>query len=114
MANVKPTTFWAVVSPICSLLGCLVLPLLLTIDSSAGAGVSGGLALLFVCSVAGIFCLLGIIMGIVALGKVRGGEFAGRKYAWTGIVVGCMPFVALFVWVGPWWWCELMTRFGLD
>jgi len=112
MDNAKPTTSLAIASLICSVAAWLVLPLLLTINPTAGAGVSGGLALLFVGSVAAILALLGIIIGTIALRKIRGGEFGGRGYAWAGIVAGCLPFVAGFAWIAPAWWTELMMQFG--
>ena len=112
MVDAKPTTYFSIASVICSSAAWLVLSLLSMIDPTAGAGVSGGLAILFVGSVAGILALLGIIVGTIALRKIRRGEFGGRRYAWAGIVAGCLLFVALLAWNAPAWWSELMIQLG--
>ena len=80
--------------------------------SQETTGVSAGLAVLYVGFLSGTLCLLGIIFGIVALRRIRRGGPGGRGPAWAGIVLGCLPFAVLLVWVGPWWWEELWIRIG--
>lgn len=112
MIAAKPITRFSIASLICSIAAWLVLPLLLTINPAAGAGVSGGLAILCVASTAGIFALLGVLLGIIALRKIRGGEFGGRKCAWAGIVAGALPIVGVLAWIAPAWWTEIMIQLG--
>ncbi|MEX2139476.1 MAG: DUF4190 domain-containing protein [Pirellulales bacterium] len=111
MADTKPSTSWAAVSLVGSTLGCL--GALVWLVSIAGppvetTGVSAGLAVLYVGFPSGTLCLLGVIFGVVALGRIRSGECRGGGMAWTGIVLGCLPFALFFtgsilgLWRVPW------------
>jgi hypothetical protein len=96
MANTKPTTLLAVVSLGCSILGWLAILAFLALAErygelargSAGVGaVWMGLHIML----AGSLCLSGVLFGVGALVRIRGGEFAGNGKAWTGIILGCLP-----------------------
>lgn len=111
MADEKSTTLWTVASLVCSILGCLGASVWLA--SIAGppvetTGVSAGLAMLFVGFPSFTLCLLGGIFGAVALSRIRSGECGGGRKAWTGIVLGGLPFVVFFagsilgLWRLPW------------
>jgi hypothetical protein len=99
MAATKPTTFWAIASLVCSILGCLAALALLALlqryaeiaNSSAGVGIIWmlGHALLAV-----TLCLQGVVFGAVALLRIRSGESRGQGPAWTGIVLGSLPLAA--------------------
>jgi hypothetical protein len=120
MVDRKPTTSWAVVSLVCSILGCLGTVALPAVYSHGlrqePTGVSAGLAVLFCGFLSVTLGLLGVIFGIVALRRIRRGECGGRGKAWTGIVLGCLPFVVLVgnliprLWQGPWDWIGNLGR----
>lgn len=102
MADTKPTTSWAVASLVLSLLGAgahLALVALLETygeiaNRSAGVGIiwMGLYGLL-----ATALCLVGILLGTVALVRIRNGKSIGRGMACTGIVLGCLPLVLLVI-----------------
>jgi hypothetical protein len=100
MVDTKPITLCAVVSLVCSILGCFAgLSLLASLERygeianrSAGVGIIWGLGH---GSLAATLCLLGVIFGVVALIRIRSGECGGRVLAWTGIVLGCLPLAAV-------------------
>src|SRR5262245_42974028 len=108
MVDKKPTTSWAVVSLVCSILGCLGTVALPAIYSHGlrqeTTGVSAGLAVLCCGLLSGTLCLLGVISGVVALGRIRRGECGGRGKAWTGLVLGCLPLVVMAGYVTPRLW----------
>ena len=104
MTDTRPITAWAVVSLISSILGWLSgLPLLFIdynqlIGGTAGVGVIGPLLLGLLSAT---LCLLGLILGIVALTRTRGGERRGRGMAWTGIGLSSLALTAYVVVAGP-------------
>lgn len=96
-----PITSWAVFSLACGILGWGGVVLVLVMQPWQGfagtAGVGAGVAFLIGCA-AGVLCLLAVLFGIVALGKIRQEHFSGRGQAWIGIVLGSLPLpVALLV-----------------
>jgi hypothetical protein len=88
------------VSLISSILGWLSgLPLLFIdyqglIGGTAGVGVIGPLLLGLLSAT---LCLLGLILGITALTRTRGGERRGRGMAWTGIGLSWLALTAYVV-----------------
>jgi hypothetical protein len=75
--------------------------------ATAGMSPAGGVMLLACLS--GTLWLMGVIAGIIAFRKIRRGVGRGRGMAWTGIVLGCLPFVILAgylnwhaIWNGLW------------
>jgi hypothetical protein len=99
MVNSKPTTLWAVVSLVCSVLGWLAILAFLALaeryeamaNRSAGVGAIWMIAHMML---AGALCLLGVLFGLVALVRIRSGQCGGRGKAWTGIVLGCLPLAS--------------------
>jgi hypothetical protein len=116
MVNRKPTTSWAVVSLVCSILGCLGTVALPAMYSHGlrqePTGVGAGLAVLCCGFLSGALCLLGVISGIVALRRIRSGECGGRGKAWTGLVLGCLPLVLMAGYVTPRLWEGLWDWIG--
>jgi hypothetical protein len=104
MADTRPITAWAVASMISSILGWLTglpLPFLdynQLIGGTAGVGVIGPLLLGLLSAT---LCLLGLVLGIVALTKPRGGERRGRGMAWTGFGLSSLALAAYVVVAGP-------------
>ena len=98
----KTVTSWAGVSLVASVLGWLgiaALPVSLEYGMRGDTtGVSAGLYVLFFGFLSVSLWLLGVISGVVALDKVRGGECGGRGLAWAGLVLGCLPFAVSFAW----------------
>ncbi len=43
--------------------------------------------------------LSGVIFGVTALRRIRRGMASGREIAWSGIVLGCLPFLGLVVYL---------------
>lgn len=84
----------ATISFACSLVGCLgflALPVVFAYGMrQETTGVSAGIAVLFLGFLLTILCLAGIVLGVVALRK---GE-PGRVFAWVGVILGCLPFLA--------------------
>jgi hypothetical protein len=98
MVDTKPITMWAAAGLACSVLGSVASLAFLAMaerygemaNRSAGVGaIWMGLHLMLV---AALF-LLGILFGLVALVRVRGGHYGGQRMAWTGIGLGCLPLV---------------------
>jgi hypothetical protein len=105
MVDTKPTTLWAVVSLAGSVLGWLASLAFVVMAERYGemanrsAGVGAIWMGMHVMVVAALF-LLGVLFGLVALARVRGGDVGGRGMALTGIVLGCLPLafaVVLFL-----------------
>jgi hypothetical protein len=110
MTDTKPATLWAVVSLVCSVLGCLAFLALMALGerytelANASAGLGGIWAVLHV-TLAIALCLLGALLGVIALVRIRRGERGGRGMAWAGIILGCLPWVLSVVWnadFNPW------------
>src|SRR5262249_14281879 len=112
----RHNTAWAVVSLGCGMLACfgtvalMALPLYSSGLQQEPTGVSAGIAVFFFGFLTVMLGLLGTVCGIVALCRTRDGECGGRGMAWTGIVLGCLPFVVLVgnlipvLWQGLWDW----------
>lgn len=104
MADTSPITAWAVASLISSILGWLTgLPLAFIdycqlIGGTAGVGVIGPLLLGLLSAT---LCLLGLVLGTVALTKIRGGERRGRGMVWTGVGLSSLALTAYAVIAGP-------------
>jgi hypothetical protein len=96
MASAKPTTLCAVVSLVFSVFGCVATLALLALLNRYGeiarrsAGV-GSIWMVMHMMMAGALCMLGVLFGVVALVRSRGGQYGGRGKAWTGIALGCLP-----------------------
>jgi len=60
---------------------------------AGSAGIGAGIFFLLYL-LAGILCLLGVVFGAAALGRISSGQCGGRAKAWTGIVLGFLPFFA--------------------
>jgi Domain of unknown function (DUF4190) len=116
MVDTKATASSAVVSLVCSILGCLGTVALPAIYSHGmrqeTTGVSGGLAVLCCGFLSGTLSLLGVICGIVALRRMRSGECGGRGAAWTGLLLGCLPLVVMAGYVTPGLWEALRDWIG--
>ena len=98
MVDTKPVTLWAVVSLVFSILGCLASLALLAFlehyrETARGTAGLGYIFMGMHMMLAAALCLPGILFGTVALVRIRNGQFGGRGQAWTGIVLGCFPFV---------------------
>ena len=94
MADTKPSTAWGAASLVCSALGCLGALVWLTSVARPPVettGVSAGLALLYVGFPSFTLSSLGIIFGVVAVGRIRsGGCRVGRRWAgWGSSSDGC-------------------------
>ena len=116
MVAKQPTTSWAVASLVCSIPGCLgivALPAMYTHGlHQEPTGVTAGLAVLFYGFLSVTLGLLGIIFGVVALCRIRSGACGGRGRAWTGIILGCLPFVVSVGYVTPVLWQGLWDWIG--
>jgi hypothetical protein len=97
----KPKTLWAIVSLVGSSFGCLLFLALIPLGEEYGqianrSASVGAIWMVLHILVAIAFCLLGTVCGIIALLRINTGRFVGWKKAWTGILLGVLPFV-LFV-----------------
>jgi hypothetical protein len=114
MAATKPVTSWAVVSLVASVLGCLGFAALPAIYEHGmhgdTTGVSAGGALLFFGGLSIALGLLGIVAGVVALRRTRGGECGGRGLAWAGLVLGFLPLVVLLALAAHSLWEDFQHR----
>jgi hypothetical protein len=112
MVESRTTPRSAVASLACGILGC-VLGLALPLVYSHGmhvepTGVSAGLAAGCLGLLSLTLGLAAVIFGIVALRRVGG----GRAIAWSGVVLGCLPFAVLLIYLIPVAWGELWIRFA--
>jgi hypothetical protein len=94
----KPNTFWAIASLVCSSVGCLLIIALFPLGEeyakSANRSAGVGIIEMFVHILFAIaFGFLGTACGIIALARIKTGRFVGRIKAWTGILLGVLPFV---------------------
>jgi hypothetical protein len=117
VADPKPSTSLADVSLLCSLLGWLVALLGTFADftrmNAGTAGIGGSFVMLLVAFLSATLCLIGVIVGIIALRRIRRGADRGRGNAWTGIVLGSLPLVVLagyFIWSIPVMWHALWNE----
>ena len=99
MANPKPVTLWAVASLVCSVLGCLAVLVFLILAKQYGeaANRSAGVGAIWMgmhIMLTGLLYLLGVLLGVVALVRIRSCEYRGRVAAWAGIILGCSPLAA--------------------
>jgi hypothetical protein len=111
MVETRTTPRSAVASLGCGILVCLIglaLPLVyshgLHVETT---GVSAGLASGCVGLLSLTLGLAAVIFGIVAVRRVP----SGRGIAWSGIVLGCLPFAILLIYLIPVAWEELWIRF---
>src|SRR5262245_42665685 len=111
MPDLKAGTLWAAASLVCSTLGCLgaiVWLVSLARPPVETTGVSAGLAMLYVGFPSFTLCSLGVIFGVVAVGRIWSDGFRGGGMARTGIVIGWLPFAVFFtgsifgLWRVPW------------
>lgn len=104
MATAKPTTRWAFVSLVCGILGgCGLAGFALWVrlePFSDTTGVTAGLWLLCLVFPLCVICLLAVISGVVALLRIRGGQYGGRGTAVTGIILGCSPLAVTGILLG--------------
>ena len=106
MDDAKPRTLWAFGSLVCGILGCcglvafgLLGGLHLFNDTT---GVTLGLWILCLVFPSSVLCLLAVIFGLVALFRIRSGQYRGRGVALTGIILGCLALALVsFLLVGP-------------
>ena len=99
MADTKPSTAWGAASLVCSALGCLGALVWLTSVARPPVettGVSAGLALLYVGFPSFTLSSLGIIFGVVAVGRIRSGGCRVGRMARMGVVLGWLPFAVFF------------------
>jgi hypothetical protein len=95
MADESPPALWATASLACSTLGCLgALVWLVGIARPPveTTGVSAGLGIALVGLPAFTLCALGVILGVVSVGRTRSGGCLAR----TGLVLGWLPFAVFF------------------
>ena len=115
MVDAQPTKSGEGVSLACAILGCIGsagLPALnWYLRSQDPTGASGVLAL-YLGLLSAALCLAGVIFGVVALRQMRRGKSGRRARAWTGIILGCLPFAVFLAWALPGWWEELWIRIG--
>src|ERR1700692_1407798 len=93
MPDAKPTTTWASTSLSCSILGWLAASPLPFIDYGYIAGATAGVGLIgpfLLGMLSALLGVLGLILGSVALARIRGGRFNGRGKAWAGVAPGGM------------------------
>lgn len=104
MVNAKPTTRWAFVSLVCGILGgCGLAAFGLWVrlyPLRDTTGVTAGLWILCLVLPLCVICLLAVISGVVALLRIRGGQYAGREAAVTGIILGCLPLAVTGIILG--------------
>jgi hypothetical protein len=101
-----PVPTLAVASLVCGVVGCLAAVAAPAVVYATGlaqetTGVSAGIAAGLVALVSGTLSLLAIVLGIAALRRIRGGQCRGRGRAWTGIMLGCLPFAVLLATTAP-------------
>jgi hypothetical protein len=105
MAPTKPITAWAVASVACSGLGMLAGVPLLLIDYQNIAGATAGVGLIgpfLLGLLSSAFGLVGLVSGLVALGRIGAGQYGGRGMAWAGVTIGALLTMAyLIVAAGP-------------
>jgi hypothetical protein len=103
MGDTKPNTLWAFVSLVGGILGwgwgwIVALGCMLSLHQS---GDTTGVALvgwiLWLVFPSSVLCLLGVIFGLVALVRIRSGQYGGRWAALTGITLGCLPLAFALV-----------------
>jgi hypothetical protein len=86
MVNAKPTTLWAVVSLVFSVLGCVATLALMALLERYGeiarrsAGV-GAIWMVMHMTLAGALCMLAVLFGVVALVRIGSGHYGGRGRA---------------------------------
>lgn len=116
MMDTKPTISWAFGSLGCSILGCLAALAMfvaaLHMHDVDPTGVSGGLAVFCLGGLSSTLCLLGVIFGVVALRRIRSGEWGGRGKAWTGLAIGCVLLAVLLAIIAPHLWETLWDEMG--
>lgn len=98
MSERRAALAWALGSAICSGLGSgATLALLVLAEWYADiARGSAGLGMIWGCGhgcLAALFCVLGIGSGIVALLTLDRAAVSGRRMAWVGIGLGCLPLL---------------------
>jgi hypothetical protein len=102
MVDAKPTTIWAVVSLIFSVLGWVATLSLLALLERYGeiarrsAGV-GAIWMVIHMTLAGALSMLAVLFGVVALVRIHSGQYSGQGKAWTGVALGCLPLVVAFI-----------------
>ncbi len=100
MDDLKPRTLWAFVSLVCGLVGSCGLGafgLLVSLHPfSDTTGVAVGLWLMCLILPSCIFCLLGVIFGLVALLRIGCGQYGGRGVALTGIILGSLALALAY------------------
>jgi hypothetical protein len=110
MDDRKPTRAWVYSSLACAGLGWLIAAPLPFIDyqyiggATAGVGIMGPFLL-------GVFsaqlCLLGVVLGIVALVTASGERSSARRMAWSALMVGGLPLILFAAVAGRFllgWW----------
>jgi heme/copper-type cytochrome/quinol oxidase subunit 2 len=98
----KPTTSWASASLVYSVVGLVTALAFLALlqhyfegaAASAGVGIVTAFAHIILSA---SFCLMGVLFGFIALVRIRGDRFSGSRMAWTGIVLGGLPAILLFI-----------------
>ena len=100
MDNAKPRTLWAFVGLACGILGCCGLVAFGLLGSlplfNDTTGVTLGLWIVCLVFPSSVLCLLGVIFGLVALLRIRSGQYGGRGVALTGIILGCLPLALVW------------------
>jgi hypothetical protein len=103
MLNKKPMTSLAPLSLGWGIFACIISLALPALYSDAlhvePTGVTAGLAVECYGLLSLTLGLSGVIFGITALRRIRRGMASGRGIAWSGIVLGCLPFLGLVVYL---------------
>jgi hypothetical protein len=106
----KPNTYWAIASLIASSLGCLLIIALIPLfplgeeyckiaARTAGVGI---ILMAIHILIALVFCFLGTVCGIIAFARIKTRRFVGRIKAWTGILLGVLPYVIYLAFIISW------------
>ena len=98
MANARPTTLWAFASFSCGLLGCIICLIWLVMaeryaELARGSAGVGAIWMGLHMMLAAAFCLLAVLLSLVALARISTKGYVGRGWAWAGVALGCMPLL---------------------